>query len=175
MSNESRRTFLRKTGSILGVAAIGGVAAACGGNGGGEQGAGNSAQESTAETDSKTVTIEPVDNQMQYATTEIQAPAGSELTIVFNNTATSPAMNHNVVVLKNEEGVKETVGQAAMMAKENDFIPPEHENLIIAHTPMSAPGETVEVTFTVPPAGEYPFICTYPGHWNSMQGTLIAQ
>lgn len=44
---------------------------------------------------------------------------------------------------------------------------------IIANTPMSAPGETVEVTFTAPSTvGDYPFICTFPGHYMTMKGTM---
>jgi azurin len=43
---------------------------------------------------------------------------------------------------------------------------------IIAHTPMSAPGETVTVEFTAPAEGDYPYICTYPGHYMTMQGTM---
>lgn len=124
---------------------------------------------------SNSVTIEPAGNQMKFAQTEIRAVAGTELTLVFDNTATSTAMHHNVVALKPIEGVKETVGTAAMTAKQNDYIPPKHTDKIIAHTPMSAPGETVEVTFTVPEPGEYPYICTYPGHWQTMQGTLYSE
>lgn len=172
MADDSRRSFLKKVSSLLGVSVVSGVAAACGGRENAE--AGSSAQEAASEA-AKTVTIEPVDNQMEYATTEIRAEAGSELTIVMNNTATSPAMHHNVVILQDQEGVKEKVGTAAMQAKENDFIPSEHEDFIIAHTPMAAPEEETEVTFTVPPAGEYPYICTYPGHWQTMQGTLISE
>ncbi len=43
---------------------------------------------------------------------------------------------------------------------------------MIAHTPLAGPQETVEVTFTVPAAGEYPFVCTYASHWTVMRGAL---
>ncbi len=44
---------------------------------------------------------------------------------------------------------------------------------ILAHTPMSTPGETVQVTFTAPSEpGTYRYICTYPGHYVMMQGTM---
>ena len=39
---------------------------------------------------------------------------------------------------------------------------------------LAKPGETVEVTFTVPSEpGEYPYICTYPAHFMTMRGVLI--
>jgi azurin len=38
---------------------------------------------------------------------------------------------------------------------------------------MSNPGQTVEVTFTAPSAtGDYPFICSFPGHFATMRGTM---
>jgi len=45
---------------------------------------------------------------------------------------------------------------------------------ILAYTNLARPGETVEFTFTVPPPGTYPYICTYPGHFTSMRGELIS-
>ena len=119
------------------------------------------------------IAIEAVGNNLEYDTEAIEAKAGSELTIRFINTATSPMMTHNVVVVEKQEDV-DAVGRAAITAQENDYIPPTHEDKIIAYTPLAAPGETVEVTFTVPPPGEYPYICTFPGHYVAMQGTLIA-
>ena len=41
-------------------------------------------------------------------------------------------------------------------------------------TPLAGPGERMAVVFTMPPPGEYPFICTYPGHARFMQGTLVS-
>lgn len=122
------------------------------------------------------VAIEPVGNQMQYETTEFTVQPGQEVHITFENTATSPAMHHNVVVLNTDDSeVVNRVGQAAMTAgEEADYIP--EDDAIIAYTPMSAPGETVEVTFTAPEEpGEYTYICTYPGHYQTMQGTMRVQ
>jgi azurin len=121
----------------------------------------------------KEITIKPVGNEMKYETTEIEAKAGTELTIIFENTATSEAMQHNVVVLRQKADI-DAVGQAALTAQENGYIPSEYEEDILAFTKMAAPGETEQVTFTVPPPGEYPYICTFPGHYTTMQGTLIS-
>ncbi len=117
------------------------------------------------------VTIRPVGNEMRYETTEFTVQAGQEVRVVFENTATSDAMHHNVVVLENEDSV-DRVGNAALEAgPAADYIP--EDDAIIAHTAMAAPGETVEVTFTAPDnPGDYPYICTYPGHYMLMQGTM---
>lgn len=160
----------------VGLVACGGG----GGSGGGQGGSGSAATEGGgSETTSgvRTVTITPVGNQMKYEQTTIKAPAGSELRIVMANTATSPAMHHNVVVLSTTNTAYiDTVGQAALQAKQNDYIPPEQSAWILGNTAMAAPGDTTEVTITVPEEpGDYPYLCTYPGHYQTMQGTLIAQ
>lgn len=119
----------------------------------------------------RVVTIRPVGNEMRYETTEFTVQAGQEVRIVFENTATSDAMHHNVVVIENADAV-DRVGNSALEAgPEADYIP--EDEAIIAYTDMAAPGETVEVTFTAPEnAGDYPYICTYPGHYMMMQGTM---
>ncbi len=117
------------------------------------------------------ITISPVGEEMKYAETEFTVHPGQTVKLTMNNTATSPAMHHNVAVLKSSDDVQ-TVGTAAASAADTDYIAPRTKSMIIAHTPMSAPGESHEVTFTAPAAGDYPYICTYPGHFISMKGTM---
>jgi azurin len=118
------------------------------------------------------LTIQPVGNQMKYEQTEFTVPAGEEITITFENTATSPAMEHNVVVLTSDDDtVVNRVGQAAMGAADSEYVP--DDEAILAATDMAAPGETVSVTFTAPSEpGTYRYICTFPGHYTVMQGTM---
>jgi azurin len=109
---------------------------------------------------------------MRFAVTEFTVAPGQEVHLVLNNTATNPAMRHNVVVLQQDTDVN-AFGAAAATATATDFIPPAMEGDVIAHTPMSNPGQTVEVTFTAPSAtGDYPFICSFPGHFATMRGTM---
>lgn len=121
----------------------------------------------------KTVTIEPKGNQLLFADTSFTAAPGQKVKIVFNNTATIPAMYHNVVVLDTmDTRVITRVGQATIQNMEQ--IPTDPS--ILAHTPAAKPGETVEVTFTAPEEpGTYPYICTFPGHYDTMQGTMIVE
>ena len=132
---------------------------ACGGGGAG-----------TAE-----VALAPVGDEMRYAQTEFTVAPGQTVHLVFNNTATSPAMRHNVVILQQGSDVA-AFGTAAVAAAATDYIPADMESQVIAHTAMSNPGQTVEVTFTAPEqAGDYPFLCTFPGHFATMQGTMHVQ
>lgn len=128
----------------------------------------------TSEDVDRTVTMEPQGNRMKYKQTEFTVAPGETVQLVFDNTATSPSMQHNVVILtSNNEDVFQRVGEGGMEAgSSNDYVP--DDDAIIAYTPMSSPGETVEVTFTVPEEpGEYGYVCTFPGHWATMQGTMI--
>lgn len=147
--------------------------AACGGNDDGAQATMQEQNTSTTASAADTVTIRPVGNQMLYEQTEFTVQAGQEVTIVFENTATSPAMQHNVVVLNTtEDAVVNRVGQAAIQAgADQDYVP--EDEAILAHTPMAQPEETVSITFTVPSEpGDYQYICTFPGHYQTMQGTM---
>ncbi len=130
------------------------------------------AREDRATEPTAVVELKPEGDELKFATTEIKATAGTELTIKFVNT--SSLMPHTVVVLKDNEAI-EPVGMAAMEAQEHGYIPQDHLDRIIAATEVAQPGETVEVTFTVPAPGEYPYICTFPGHYTLMQGILIVE
>ena len=117
----------------------------------------------------RTITLTPVGNEMKFEQTELGVQAGETVRIVFENTATSPAMQHNVVVVTSHDVINR-VGQAALSVG-GDYVP--EDEAVIAATPLAQPGETVEVTFTAPETpGTYAYICTFPGHYMMMQGTL---
>lgn len=116
-------------------------------------------------------TITPVGELMEYEQKEITVHPGQTVRLTFQNTATNPAMSHNIVVLAMNASVND-VGQAAMSAADTDYIPAGFDDQILAHTVMAAPGETVTVEFTAPAEGEYTYICTFPGHYMMMQGTM---
>lgn len=114
--------------------------------------------------------VRAVKNAMRYETLRVEAPEGATVRIVMDNSmTTSPAMVHNVVVLS-EAGAIDRVGQSAARAPDN--IP--DDPAIQFYTPLTGPGERTAVVVTMPPAGEYPFICTWPGHYATMQGVLVS-
>ena len=108
---------------------------------------------------------------LSYDVTEVRATAGEELTFRYINA--SETLQHNVVVVRGEEAVR-PVGIAALQAHEHDYVPPDEMDRIVAFSDLAAPGDTVAFTFTVPPPGVYPYICTYSGHFTMMQGRLIS-
>jgi len=107
----------------------------------------------------------------------IEAKAGEQLKISLTNTGALPkeAMGHNWVLLKPGTDVA-AFDAAAATAKEQDYIPPALKDSIIAHIDLLGPRKSGEVTFTVPAAGEYPFLCTFPAHFQiGMKGTLVVK
>lgn len=129
---------------------------------------------SASATVDRTITLHPEGNLLEYKETEFTVTPGETIELVFENTDTSPSMLHNVVVL-NTEPKKEIlwrVGEAGVeIGASNEYVP--DDEAVLAATPMADPGETVSVTFTVPDeTGEYGYVCTFPGHYVSMYGTM---
>jgi azurin len=125
----------------------------------------------------RTITI-GVDNTMKFSVTAITAAPGETLRVVVKSTATMPkgAMAHNFVLLA--LGTKaDAFVKAGASSPTTDYIAPADKSKVIAATPLAGPGETVEVTFTVPDKkGVYTFVCTFTGHYlMGMKGTLTVQ
>lgn len=137
--------------------------------------------ERTEEPDSPAVAVEDIGRivevrsrgtQLTFEPEEIRAAAGETLTIRYDNAGD---MIHNLIFVKAEEDIP-VIGEASLQAAyTNEWIPvgEEYVERMIAYSELAYPGQVVEVTFTVPPPGEYPFICTYAMHWTTMRGRLI--
>jgi len=127
--------------------------------------------------DAKVVEMEGT-NQMKFTVTEIKAEPVQKITVKLTTVSNLPpmAMSHNFVLLKDGVDVSE-FAIAASRAKDNDYIPEDKKDEIIAYTDLAGGGETVTVTFTAPEkSGEYEYICTFPGHYQGgMVGTLVVK
>ena len=112
---------------------------------------------------------------MKYNKSELKAKAGKKVKLTLRHVgkADKMVMGHNVVILKQGTDVASFAGKAAM-SKDNDYIP-EGTTDVIAHTKMIGGGETAVVEFTAPEAGEYDFICSFPGHFGMMKGKFIVE
>ena len=119
------------------------------------------------------ITIEGSD-QMRFNLSEIKVKAGETVTLTLKHTGKLPkaAMGHNWVLLASGTDVK-AFATEAMKARDNEYIP-ETDN-IIAHTALVGGGEETTIEFTAPEAGEYDFICSFPGHYALMKGKLIVE
>ncbi|MGB6221533.1 azurin [Haloferula sp.] len=117
-------------------------------------------------------------DQMQYDKKELTVTEGQNVTLTLKHIGKLPkaAMGHNVVILKAGTQIPAFAMKAAPAAA-NDYIPQDEESkkLIVAHTKMIGGGESDTITFTAPAAGEYPYLCTFPGHFGLMSGKLIVK
>jgi azurin len=133
------------------------------------------ASAATAPAGVRTIEITASD-QMKFSVTAIEAKAGEDLKVVLTNQGTLPkeAMGHNFVLLKAGTDVT-AFATAAMTAKDTDYVPPAMKDQVIANIPVLGPKKSGEVTFKAPAPGEYTFICSFPGHYMLMKGTLTVK
>ncbi|MBT6236409.1 MAG: hypothetical protein HOI49_10035 [Bacteroidetes bacterium] len=111
-------------------------------------------------------------SEMKFNLKSLKVPAGKTLTVALENQSTDATMPHNIVFI--QEGKANDVGQAGLHNKENGYVSPDDKN-VIAHSPLVQIGETAYFTFTTPAAGNYEFICSYPGHWGMMKGAFVTE
>ena len=102
----------------------------------------------------------------------IKVSSGEQVTLTLNHVGqiAKDFMGHNFVLLKKGVDVDD-FGQRAILARDNDYIP-EGDDIIVT-TKMLGGGETDTIVFDAPEPGKYIFICTFPGHYQLMQGDFI--
>jgi len=116
---------------------------------------------------------------MQFDVKNFDVIAGNKVKLIFKNAGKLPkiAMGHNLVLLK--KGVSAIAfGQKALGAGANAVnpLPDSLKADVIANTKLLGPGEEEIVTFTAPKEkGAYEYVCTFPGHFAMMRGTMTVK
>lgn len=115
---------------------------------------------------------------MKYNLTTLEAKPGEELTVVLTNegTVAKEIMGHDWILLKAGSDVA-TFDAAASQAKDTDYVPTALKDEIIAQIGLLGPRKSDQATFTVPSTpGEYPYLCTFPAHFQAgMHGFLVVK
>jgi putative heme-binding domain-containing protein len=103
----------------------------------------------------------------------LRAAPGTRVALAFHNQ--DPGMPHNVAIVRAVD--IDAFGEAAMMLASNPraiathYVP--NEPAEICFSPILPPGDQYTMYFEAPAEpGEYRLVCTYPGHWRVMQGSL---
>jgi len=119
------------------------------------------------------VNIRAVPKQMKYDREQFTVRPGQHVEIRFKNPDQIP---HNVVFTA--PGALQTVGKASVKPgnkRKHDYVPQGKtmKNKILWHTTLiNSGGETI-LRFRAPDApDEYPYLCTFPGHWRTMNGVM---
>ncbi len=84
-------------------------------------------------------------------------------------------LQHNVCILK--PGTKDKVAAEALKAvadpnfmKNNCFV--DSPDVLFKGSKLVGPGQSDLLEFTAPAAGDYPYLCSFPGHSMLMFGVL---
>jgi len=123
-----------------------------------------------------TITADKV--QFLYDIKEFTVKAGQKVKITLVNPADSVNRQpHNLLIVK--PGKKDAVGMAANAGMSDpNFLqnPVPDTDDVLHHTKLVQPGEEVVLEFTAPKEpGDYPYVCTYPGHWAIMNGVMTVE
>ncbi len=116
--------------------------------------------------------VRTIPEQMLYDKTLIVVEAGKPVAIMLIN---DDAMPHNLVVVA--PGALEEIGTTAeKMSPEPDaqgrHYTPDSPKVLHA-TKLVEPGQQTKLSFITPEVpGDYQYVCTFPGHWRRMVGTL---
>lgn len=109
---------------------------------------------------------------LQYVQKQLTAKAGEKLTIVFKNPDVVP---HNWMLAK--PGTLQKIGNLANLmitdpqGLAKHYVPDSDD--VLAYTDMTNPKESFTIHITAPKEkGDYPYLCTFPGHWMVMNGVL---
>ncbi|MBU3822603.1 ThuA domain-containing protein [Flavobacteriaceae bacterium XHP0103] len=118
------------------------------------------------------IVLNTLKDVMKYDKELITAKAGTTIQIVLNN---PDFMQHNLLLI--QPGTTEKVGAEADKLASNpngqemNYVPQMPE--VLAATPLINTGGSYTLTIKLPnKAGDYPYICTFPGHWRIMNGIL---
>lgn len=118
------------------------------------------------------ITIRPIPHKMLYDRKEFVVRAGAAAEVVFENTDIMP---HNLVI--GAMGSLSIIGKASDAIAMDSGAPARHYVPDVAEvlyaTKLLNPGQSERLTFVAPTEpGDYPFVCTYPGHWLLMNGVM---
>ena len=125
---------------------------------------------------SDTVALE-ADEYMHFNKALFKVRAAKKIVLVLKNTSSpKPGMSmlHNVVILAKGTDIAD-FADAVKDSKKENYLPASVAPLVVAHTKTVSGGETDRTDFLLPATGTYDFICSFPGHWGTMQGKIVAK
>lgn len=130
------------------------------------------AETSTSESGATVIKLKVIKNEMKYDLKEFTVEAGKPVEIIFEN---PDFMQHNLVI--GQVGSLGTIGKAAdKMASdpqgaEKQYVPQLPE--VLFSSKLVNPQQTETLKFIAPAkTGDYPYVCTFPGHWSIMNGVM---
>ncbi|MCC7348962.1 MAG: hypothetical protein IT446_00200 [Phycisphaerales bacterium] len=117
---------------------------------------------------------------MQFNKDSFKAQPGQMVRLTLKHVGKLPAQNmgHNVVILNKGQDPFEFSADANEKGGNiaNAYVPDAVRSRVIAYTSIVGGGQTTVVEFQAPnEAGDYPFMCSFPGHVGMMKGIFTVQ
>ena len=138
----------------------------------GTQVAGSSSGNAGSSANTVVINMKVVEHVMKFDKTSFTVKAGQTVIINLEN---PDFMQHNLVIAN--PGTMNKVGEAAdVLARdpngaEKQYVPKMPE--VLFATKLLNPEEATTLQFTAPSTpGNYPYLCTFPGHWRIMNGMM---
>jgi azurin len=114
--------------------------------------------------------VESDGDQLAFKPRELSCPTGAHVRLTFRHTGKYVSFEHNWVLILPH--TFDAVNKAALAAGEKNGWVPAHDRRILAATPLCGRGQQATIEFIAPAPGDYPFICSNPGHAENMWGVL---
>ncbi len=126
------------------------------------------------------ITITAHNSELRFDTEKFTVKAGQKVKLTLVNPADSINLQpHNLLII--EPGKLEEIGAVANAELADPaFLSERHavpsSNYVLHHTKLLLPGESETLEFIAPTvSGDYPFLCSYPGHWSVMHGIMVVE
>ena len=115
------------------------------------------------------ITISTVEGKMLYDIKEFEVKTGDSVSLKFRNMDFPP---HNLLIVK--PGKADEVAKMALELGEKGISKqwrPETQHILWGSKAINHKEETV-INFIAPEPGNYPYVCTFPGHSMLMRGVM---
>ncbi len=110
-------------------------------------------------------------DNLAFKPDHLTCPTGATVRLSLHHTGQIIDDPHNWVLLK--PGTMDAfLADADKIEDDTTVVPAQDKDKVLAATPMCQRHRTVTITFTAPAPGDYPFVCSVPGHGETMHGTL---
>ena len=108
---------------------------------------------------------------LAFKPSTLTCPSGAHVRLTFFHTGKYIRQEHDWVLTI--PGAATVVAKAGLKAGESaGYLRPD-DRRVLAATRLCSKGEQVSVEFIAPAPGNYPFMCSYPGHDMFMHGILV--
>ena len=115
------------------------------------------------------IVISCIKEKLMYDIKEFTARSGQKVTVHFKNSDFPP---HNLLFVK--PGAADEVASQAIALGAEGFAKqfrPDSDKILWGST-MLDHGQEATINFTAPEPGDYPYLCTFPGHHILMRGVM---